>query len=81
MMARVALGHTGRLLEPARIISAAFVLIGLAALVRVAGPLAFPQAYGLAIVLSGLLWMLAFGIFVLVYLPVLIQPRQDGKEG
>jgi len=81
MMARVALGHTGRMLEPAKITSLAFVLIGVAALVRVAGPLVFPQAYGLEIVLSGLLWMLAFGIFTLVYLPVLIRPRVDGKEG
>jgi len=81
MMARVGLGHTGRMLEPARIIRAAFGLIVLAALVRVAGPLVSPQAYGQAIVLSGLLWMLAFGIFALVYLPVLIQPRVDGKEG
>lgn len=81
MMARVSLGHTGRMLEPARIISVAFALIGLAALVRVAGPLAFPQAYGATIALSGSLWILAFGVFALVYLPVLIRPRVDGKEG
>jgi uncharacterized protein involved in response to NO len=81
MMARVSLGHTGRMLEPAKIVSVAFALIGFAALVRVAAPLALPQAYGTAILLSGLLWMLAFGIFTLVYLPVLIQPRVDGKEG
>ncbi len=81
MMARVGLGHTGRMLEPARIISAAFALIALAALFRVAGPLAFPKAYGLVIILSGMLWMLAFGIFAVVYLPVLIRPRVDGKEG
>ena len=81
MMARVALGHTGRMLEPARIISWAFGLIVVAALVRVAGPLVFAQAYDLAITLSGLIWMLAFGIFVLVYLPVLVRPRVDGKEG
>jgi uncharacterized protein involved in response to NO len=81
MMARVALGHTGRMLEPAKIMGLAFVLIGMAALVRVGGPLAFPKAYDLAILLSGVLWMLAFGIFALVNLPVLIRPRVDGKEG
>jgi uncharacterized protein involved in response to NO len=81
MMARVALGHTGRLLEPAKIMGLAFVLIGMAALVRVGGPLAFPKAYDLAILLSGVLWMLAFGIFALLYLPILIRPRVDGKEG
>ncbi len=81
MMARVALGHTGRMLEPARMISWAFGLIVFAALVRVAGPAMLPRAYGLAITLSGLIWMVAFGLFTAVYLPVLIQPRVDGKEG
>ena len=81
MMARVSLGHTGRMLEPAKIVSVAFGLIVAAALVRVGGPLIFPQRYDWAILLSGFIWMLAFAVFVVVYAPFLIQPRQDGKEG
>ena len=37
MMARVSLGHTGRLLEPAPVMTRAFVIINLAALIRVGG--------------------------------------------
>lgn len=81
MMARVALGHTGRMLEPAKLINLAFALITLAALIRVAGPLIFPHSYGLVIVLSGSIWMVAFGFFTLTYLPILIRPRLDGKAG
>ena len=32
-------------------------------------------------VLSGLAWVLAFGIFVFVYAPILWSPRADGKPG
>jgi uncharacterized protein involved in response to NO len=81
MMARVSLGHTGRMLEPAKSVSVAFGLNCIAAFVRVAGPLVFPQRYDWAILLSGFIWMLAFTLFILVYAPILVQPRQDGKEG
>jgi uncharacterized protein involved in response to NO len=81
MMSRVSLGHTGRMLEPASVVSVAFGLIVAAAVVRVGGPLIFTGGDDWAILLSGLLWMLAFALFIVVYAPFLIQPRQDGKEG
>lgn len=81
MMARVALGHTGRMLEPATIIHLAFVLITLAATIRLGLPLIMPDTYALAILLSGLVWIAAFAIFVFIYAPILIQPRVDGKPG
>jgi uncharacterized protein involved in response to NO len=31
--------------------------------------------------LSGLLWIAAFLIFVIVYTPILTQPRIDGQPG
>ena len=57
MMARVSLGHTGRMLEPAPLMTLAFVAVNLAALIRVALPLFFPTLYLQGIVASGLLWM------------------------
>ncbi|WP_324781064.1 NnrS family protein [Thiobacillus sedimenti] len=81
MMARVSLGHTGRPLEPPPIMSAAFVAINLAALVRVALPLAFPAAYDAILDLAGLIWIAAFGLFAWVYAPMLLRPRVDGKRG
>jgi uncharacterized protein involved in response to NO len=81
MMARVSLGHTGRMLEPARLITLAFVAVNLAAFVRVFLPLVFPAALAQGYAVSGILWMLAFGTFASIYLPILMQPRIDGRQG
>jgi uncharacterized protein involved in response to NO len=81
MMARVSLGHTGRLLEPPPVMRYAFLAINLAALVRVALPLFFPTAYAQGMTVSGLIWVAAFGLFVVVYAPMLLRPRVDGKPG
>ncbi len=81
MMARVSLGHSGRMLEPAPLMTWAFVAVNLAALIRVAVPLLFPQAYALGMTVSGLLWMAAFGLFAAIYTPILLRPRVDGKPG
>lgn len=81
MMARVSLGHTGRILEPARVIEMAFAIIVLAAVARVFGPLLMPAAQAGAILVSGLLWTAAFALFTLVYAPILIHSRVDGKPG
>ena len=81
MMARVSLGHTGRLLEPAPLMTLAFIEIGLAALLRVAVPLFFPASHAAAMTASGLLWIVGFGLFAVLYAPVLLRPRVDGKPG
>ncbi|MCP4471112.1 MAG: NnrS family protein [Gammaproteobacteria bacterium] len=81
MMARVSLGHTGRELVVGWPLSAAFVLINLAAVTRVILPLFDAQRYSLWIVLAGVFWTLAFMLFVLVYARILILPRVDGRPG
>lgn len=81
MMARVSLGHTGRLLEAAPLMTLAFVAINLAALIRVALPLFFPAAYAHGMMAAGLVWVAAFGLFVVLYAPMLLRPRVDGKPG
>jgi uncharacterized protein involved in response to NO len=81
MMARVSLGHTGRMLEPAPLMTWAFVAINCAALARVALPLLFPAAYITGMAVAGMLWMIAFGMFAFHYLPILLRPRVDGKPG
>jgi uncharacterized protein involved in response to NO len=81
MMARVSLGHTGRLLEPAPLMTLAFIEIGFTALLRVAVPLFFPASHAAAMTASGLLWMVGFALFVVIYAPMLLRPRVDGKPG
>lgn len=81
MMARVALGHTGRPLAVGRWMVSAFVLANIAALVRVGVPLLVPAWYGAAVQLSGGIWIAAFTIFLATYTPILIRPRIDGRPG
>ena len=81
MMARVALGHTGRTLQPKRVIEICFILINLVALIRVFGPLLLPSLYNMLIDISGLLWIVIFALFSVVYLPILLRPRVDGRPG
>ncbi len=81
MMARVGLGHTGRLLVSPRSLTAAFVAITLAALVRVLVPWLAPQQYAVGLVVAGSLWVLAFAVFLATYAPILWRPRPDGKPG
>jgi uncharacterized protein involved in response to NO len=81
MMARVSLGHTGRSLKVSTAVALAFVLVNLAALVRGIVPIGFPHWLVQLVALSGGLWVVAFAIFVVVYTPILIQPRVDGRPG
>ena len=81
MMARVTRGHTGREMRSSTLTNIAFVLVNLAALVRVGATLLFPTAYPTWIQVSGVLWTLAFGLFLWVYAPMLVAPRPDGRPG
>jgi uncharacterized protein involved in response to NO len=81
MMARVALGHTGRPLRASPAVTIAFGLLLLAAALRVGGPLLAPAWLPLWWWASGGAWSLAFALYVVVYAPILSRPRPDGKPG
>ncbi len=81
MMTRTARGHTARPLVADRFEVAMFVLVQLAAVVRVFCGIASPGSYMLSIELSGLLWAAAFGLYAIRYWPVLTRARLDGKPG
>lgn len=82
MMARVALGHTGRnVFTPPAILKWLFIALLLSGLIRVLLPMLLPAQYGLWIGLSQLLWVAAFGLFTWTYAPMLIQARVDGRQG
>jgi len=81
MMARVSLGHTGRMIVASVPTAVAFVAINLAAFVRCLGPLAFPAHYMTVLVVSGTAWALSFAIFVVTHATILLRPRVDGRAG
>lgn len=76
VMSRAALGHSGRVIVAAPLTSLAYLLVGMAALVRVFGPALKPGAYLGLMVSSGVLWSLAFLCFLVVYAPILTRPRR-----
>ncbi|MCC5879609.1 MAG: NnrS family protein [Idiomarina sp.] len=81
MMARVSLGHTGRMLKPKTIMSVAFVLIIGAALIRVLAGWAIPGATMGWYLYATAGWVIAYSLYVIVYTPILVKPREDGRPG
>lgn len=82
MMARVILGHTGRnVFEPPALVGKIFAILFAGACVRILAVWALPQWHWWWIVIAQCLWMLAFGLFVWLYAPMLIKPRVDKRYG
>jgi uncharacterized protein involved in response to NO len=82
MMSRVSLGHTGRnVFDPPAVVFWIFLIMLLAAMVRVLVPLLGMQLYSYWIAIAQLLWVIAFILFVVVYAPMFLGPRVDGRDG
>ena len=79
MMARVSLGHTGRMLQPHPAMAWSFALINLAVVFRVLLPTVEIFPYEADVALATAVWEAAFLIFLVIYTPILIQPRVDGR--
>ena len=80
MISRVSLGHTGRQIVVGRAMVLAFVIIYSAFLLRVFGSYIF-DSYATVIAMTAMLWAIAYGCFVVMYMPILTKPRVDGQPG
>jgi uncharacterized protein involved in response to NO len=74
VMPRVTLGHTGRELTANRATVVIFVLINAAAIMRVAASW-YIGGMMILLALSGTCWIAAFGLFEIVYGPMLLTQR------
>ena len=82
MASRVILGHSGRALEADRSTWLLFLIMNLAAALRVGADLPWAlNAHSVLLGLSSILWLAAFGSWTVKYLPSLLLPRVDGKAG
>ena len=74
VMTRASLGHTGQPLHAGAGTSAIYVLVTLAAILRVASPLTGAQV-ALVTSLAGLAWSAAFVLFASLYGPLLLRRK------
>jgi uncharacterized protein involved in response to NO len=82
MMARVALGHTGRdVRNPSRWIGFAFAGLAASVLFRAIVPMFTSQLYIDWVLVASVFWILSFAIYVVIYTPILLKPRVDGAFG
>jgi uncharacterized protein involved in response to NO len=75
VMSRAALGHTGRDLKVTAGITTAYLLISLAAIIRIISAALPAGLHDEAMLVSGAVWIAAFLIFAVTYWPILTRPR------
>lgn len=81
MITRTALGHTGRPLVAGKSEVVAYVLVHVAAALRLFVALVPTSAHLVLMGVSAALWCTAFFLYFVTYAPRLAAPRLDGKAG
>ena len=80
MMTRVALGHSGRSIEASPLMFTGFILVILAGVVRLGSYANWPLGGIAGTTLSSILWSMAFGLYVLYFLPRLSIRQPEGPS-
>jgi uncharacterized protein involved in response to NO len=74
VMTRASLAHTGRAITASATTSFAYLALVLSAVARPFAEM-IPSQYHVLLAFSGLCWLIAFGLFVIEYGPMLVSPR------
>ena len=78
VMTRATRGHSGRVLSADRATVAIYLLVNIAAIIRVVA--AASEAWAMPmLVASAILWIGGFALFVLVYTPMLLLPERANQ--
>jgi uncharacterized protein involved in response to NO len=80
VMTRATRGHTGRALTASTLTVVTYTMVIAASVLRITAG-AFPQAYGGLLELAGVAWIVAFGLFLFEYAPMLLRPRLERGRG
>lgn len=80
MLIRIAKGHTGRKVVFDALDKSALWVMMLGFVLRIIAPQLHPAGYGYWIYLSASCWFMCFVMLAWRYIPLLMQPRIDGKE-
>ncbi|PPQ26659.1 NnrS family protein [Rhodopila globiformis] len=78
MMTRVSLGHTGRDLAAGWLGCAIYAAVIVAAVARIGASLDM-DAYATLLLVAGVAWIAAFGLFAIGYGPMLMRPRVGAR--
>ena len=78
IMTRATLGHTGRPLAAGPMTEAIYVFILVAGICRIAAAI-HPDFDVILLHLAALFWLLAFGLFVGSFGPMLLKPRRHAS--
>ncbi len=81
MVTRTARGHTGRPIQVGRLEVMAYLLVMLAAVLRVFLPLIAPELLVISLIGAATAWSVAFMLYLWVFAPWLMRTRLDGKDG
>lgn len=80
MVCRVALGHTGRPIKADLIMEMLFFMMQGSVILRVAVPLAFPEATAQLIIAAAVLWGISFTTYAIKFYRILTTERPDGAS-
>lgn len=80
MLIRISKGHTGRKVFFDALDKLALYFMMLAFVLRIIAPQIYPASYPLWITLAASCWFACFAILGWRYIPILMQPRVDGRE-
>ena len=83
MASRVTLGHSGRPLHANRLTISLFIGLQLTAVVRILADIpALSEIYGLHLyIISALAWLVCLGTWFIIYAPMYLSRRADGRPG
>jgi uncharacterized protein involved in response to NO len=81
MVTRTARGHTGRPIQVSGVEVTAYLLVMLAAVLRVFLPLIAPELLVVSLIAAATAWSAAFMLYLWVFAPWLLRTRLDGKDG
>lgn len=83
MASRVTLGHSGRPLHANRLTISLFIGLQLTAVVRILADIpALSEIYGLHLyIISALAWLVCLGSWFIIYAPMYLSRRADGRPG
>jgi uncharacterized protein involved in response to NO len=80
IMSRASLGHSGLPLAAPRLTVAAYVVISLAAVARLAATGLEGTGLAAALLLSGAAWCAAYALFLVDFAPLLLRPRRTSAR-